>query len=130
HPGTPTGLTGITVNGGDPGGIDTIIYTGTTSAETFEYRPDGTDGGVLIATGRPNVTFDAIEAVTIDGRSDINDDTLILRTEAGSDVVTLEPGANFDSGVFHINASAGSEAPPSLTFRGLGEDSFIQLLSG
>ena len=130
HPGTPTALTGITVNGGDPGGLDTIIYTGTTATETFEYQPSGTDGGTLLTTGRPNVTFDEIEAVTIDGRSDLNDDTLILRTEAGFDVVTLAPGANVDSGVFHINATAGSEAPPSLTFRALGQDSFIELLSG
>ena len=38
---TPTGLTGITINGGDPtAGSDTLIVNGTTGADAITYRPD------------------------------------------------------------------------------------------
>ena len=133
---TPTGLTGncgsgqpICVNGGDPGGSDSLVLTGTPAAETFEYAPNGPNGGLMALIGT-DATFTGIEVLLVDGQSALNDDTLIIRTEAGADALTFQPGANVDSGIFHINSTAGTEAPQALAFRSLGQDAFIELRSG
>ena len=128
--GTPLGLTGITVNGGSPGGSDSLVITGTSAAEAFEYAPTGGPGNGTVVIPGPDVAFSEIESVVIDGGSTINDDSLLVRTEAGADLVTLEPGASVDSGTFHIKSTAGTESTPPLTFRALGQDSFIELRSG
>jgi Ca2+-binding RTX toxin-like protein len=129
-PALPTGLTGITINGGDPGAADELIVTGTTASEAFEYAPTGTtDSGSVLITGFAPVAFATVSAVTIDGRSTVADDTLTVRTEAGTDFITLTPGANFDSGTVDISSTAGTESTPRLTFLGIGQDATLTFQS-
>ena len=48
NPSTPTGLTAITVNGGDPtGGSDVVIVNGTTGLDTIGYAPTAADAATL-----------------------------------------------------------------------------------
>jgi hypothetical protein len=127
---TPTGLSGtVAIDAGAPGGSDTLVVTGTAAAEAFEYAPNAPDGGTLVLPG-PDVVFSQIAAVVIDGRSDLNDDSLTVRSESGVDYVVLEPGTAFDSGTVQIRSSAGAESTPPLTFRALGEDAWVSFASG
>ena len=62
NPNTPTGLTTITVGGGDPTtGSDTLIVNGTTAANAVTYDPGGIDSGSVAITGLPTINFDLIE---------------------------------------------------------------------
>ncbi len=128
---TPTALTDITVMGGDPGALDRLVITGDPDEETFVYSPDSPDGGTIIrtigaaATPLPDVAFEGIEAVEIDGRSGPNDDDLTIRTDAGLDFVLFEPGPQFDSGVVRVRSTAGTESAAPLSFRALGEDAIL-----
>ena len=45
NPNTPTGLTGITVNGGDPTASDTLVVNGTTGSDAIGYKPTGIGAG-------------------------------------------------------------------------------------
>ncbi|MGE0755391.1 MAG: beta strand repeat-containing protein, partial [Pirellulaceae bacterium] len=131
NPTTPNGLTGITVDGGDPGAGDVLVITGTVNAEAFEYAPTGgSNAGSVLIAGLPTVAFDGVSGVTIDGRSTTGDDTLAVRSEAGFDTVSLTPGATLDGGTIQIKATAGTESTPPLTFLGLGQDATLTLLSG
>src|SRR5262249_13193182 len=48
NPNTPTGLTGITVNGGDPtAGSDTVIANGTTGVDTINFAPIAADAATI-----------------------------------------------------------------------------------
>ncbi|MCU0875684.1 MAG: hypothetical protein MUE50_25410, partial [Pirellulaceae bacterium] len=126
----PTGLSGtISIDAGATGGSDRLVVTGTAAAEAFEYAPDAPDGGTLVLPG-PDVVFSQVEAVAIDGRSDLNDDSLTVRSQGGVDYVVLEPGAAFDSGTVWIRSSTGAESTPPLTFRALGEDALVSFASG
>lgn len=130
NPASPTGLTGVTVNGGNPGAGDTLIISGTIATEAFEYAPTGENAGTVTIATRPVITFGTISAVTIDGGSTATDDTLVVRSEGGGDTVTLTPGANFDAGTVDISSLTGTESTPRLTFLGLGQDATLTLLSG
>ena len=123
----PTGLATISALGGDPGEFDTLVVTGTGAAETFLYAGNGSDSGTLEIPG-VDPDFDAFESVVIDGRSSGAADTLIVRTPSDNDRITFVPGANLDSGVFHISSNLDPQSEASLTFRALGRDGFIQLL--
>ncbi len=52
NPNTPTGLTGITVNGQDPTASDTLIANGTTAADAINYAPRPPTPERLPAPGR------------------------------------------------------------------------------
>ena len=86
---TPTGLTGgITVNGDDPPGGDTLIVTGA-GAETVVYTPDAFDGGTLDLTSL-SVTINTIEVLSYDGQGD-NDSLTVVGT-GGDDTIVHTPG--------------------------------------
>jgi len=101
NPNTPTGLTGITVNGGDPTATDTLIVTGTTGADAIGYTPTSADAGSAAITGLPTIAFTGIEAVVIDGQG--GNDALTVNGTAGADTAALTPGADVDSGQVLVN---------------------------
>ena len=51
NPNTPTGLTGITVNGGDPTGSDTVIVNGTTGTDAVNIAPTTADAATITGLG-------------------------------------------------------------------------------
>ena len=55
---TPTGLTTISINGGDPTASDELVVSGTSGNETINYAVSNTVGaGSVTITGAPTVNF-------------------------------------------------------------------------
>ena len=79
---TPTGLTGITVNAGDPTGSDTLIVTGTGAADTFTFVGTSASSGTVARIGTPLVTFTGVEHTTLDGQG--GDDTFKVGSDFGN----------------------------------------------
>ena len=112
NPNTPTGLTGITVNGGDPTASDTLIVNGIAgTGDDIEVTPTGTGAGTITnaAAAFVPVTFGTVEHLTLVGQSTGND-ALRMRqpTGAGADTFELTFGAAPDAGtVTGFRAGAG-----------------------
>ena len=102
NPNTPTSLTSITVNGGDPVASDTLVIVGTSGTDTIAFTPTAGDGGTVAITGAPSVTFATTESVVIDGQG--GNDVLTVNGTAGADTITVTPGAAVDSGQVLINS--------------------------
>ena len=115
NPNTPTGLTGITVNGGDPGATDTLIANGTSGVDTINYAPTGPEAGSITGTG-PTITFATIGQVTIDGQGGADALTVTTPANGGAGTaVYFTPGATANSGSFDfreaISAGGGLLTP-------------------
>ncbi|MEZ6132265.1 MAG: hypothetical protein R3C59_26690 [Planctomycetaceae bacterium] len=94
---TPTGLTAITVNGGDPtAGSDVAIVSGTPGADAINFAPTTDDDAVITGAGPVTITLATIERAVIDGQGGA--DTLTYTTPAGNDVLTVSPAGNGSSG--------------------------------
>jgi hypothetical protein len=121
NPNTPTGLTGIAVNGGDPtgGAGDTLIVNGTTAADTVTIAPTAADAATVTGLG-PTVTATTVEHLTYNGQG--GNDTLIYNTpsngNAGCNLV-YTPGGNPDAGTITAIQVGGAALMP-LTFSNLG----------
>ncbi len=123
NPSTPAGLTGITVNGGDPTASDTLIVNGTSAANTIGYTPSTTIGaGTVTITSLPTVNFTTVEQLKIDGQG--GGDALTVTTPSGFDTDTYTPGATQDSGTITINGAAGNTRVP-LAFSHLGDSGSV-----
>jgi hypothetical protein len=127
NPNTPTGLTNIFVNGGDPTGSDVLIVNGRlNAADTFTYRPGTAVGdGLVTNVGLPAVNFTGVEHLQIDGRNSNTGapaDSLTLNTFNIDGTQILTPGSTFDSG--HVDFRDGPNFTTTtgtpLDFRGLG----------
>jgi len=120
NPDTPTALTDITVNGGDPTASDTLIVNGTTGTDAINYSPSTVIGsGTVQVNALPTVFFTTIEQLKIDGQGGA--DNLTLTTPAGNDNVIYTPGPTPDSGSMSINAIAANgvaRVPVSFTHIG------------
>ncbi|HUY90682.1 MAG TPA: DUF4214 domain-containing protein [Pirellulales bacterium] len=120
NPSTPTGLTGITVNGGDPTASNTLIVNGTSGADSIGYNPTGADAGSVTVNALPVVTFTAISSVSINGQG--GQDALTYQSPAngiGSEL-TYTPGANPDSGTVTGDQLGVSTDLTPMTFANLG----------
>ncbi len=121
NPSTPTGLTGITVNGGNPTASDTLIVNGTTGNDTLNYSPSATIGsGTVQVNALPLITFNTIEGLTIDGQG--GNDALTVTTP-GDNNVKYTPSIAPDAGSVAITATnfgGGTDTLVPLTFQHLG----------
>jgi hypothetical protein len=129
NPNTPTGLTGITVNGGDPtAGSDTLIVNGTSGNDTIGYNPSDTIGsGTVTVNALPTITFTTIEAVAIDGQG--GTDALTLTTASGVHRVTFTPGATADAGTITTRIAGGGATLVPLSFSHLGAGGSVTFAS-
>ncbi len=103
NPTTPTGLTGITVNGGDPTASDHVIVNGTAAANAITVNTFTNDGAVVTGAQPVPVTVATAEHLTIDGQG--GNDTLTV-TAADNDEVEYTPDVFEDAGRFDISNSA------------------------
>jgi hypothetical protein len=86
-PTTPTGLTGITVNGGDPTSSgDTLVVNGTTGADAINYAINSATSSTITGAGPVSITGNDVEQVLLNGRG--GGDTFRVTTAAGIDQVT------------------------------------------
>ena len=111
NPNTPTGLTGINVNGTDPAGNVTLTaHTVPGVQNAMTITPTGTAAGTLanLFQPQPLVTFtDAAHLQIVANTTDFNQQ-LVYTGTAGNDTFELTPGATSDSGTI-----IGSEAGPA-----------------
>jgi Ca2+-binding RTX toxin-like protein len=101
----PTGLTVITVNGGDPTGSDELIVNGTVAPNTIAFTPTpATDDAGSVTGAQPvPVNFATVEHLTINGLG--GNDTLNVNTPAATtSTVVLTPGATIDAGDVQVDS--------------------------
>ncbi|MEM7311707.1 MAG: dockerin type I domain-containing protein [Planctomycetota bacterium] len=92
---TPSALTGITVNGGDPtSGSDVAIVSGTVGADTIDFAPTSDNDATVTISGLPVVTLDNIEEAILDGQG--GPDSLTYTSPAGVDILQFTPGPGND----------------------------------
>lgn len=126
---TPTGLTSIVVNGGDPTASDTLIVNGTAGADAINYSPSATLGaGSVTVNVAPTVNFTTIESLVIDGAG--GGDNLTHATPAGTDQITYTPGSASDAGTIATRRAGGGAALVPLTFKQLGALGSVSFTSG
>ncbi len=132
NPNTPTGLTGITVDGGDPtAGSDTLIANANaTAAAAINFAPTGPDAGSITGTGLATpVTFTHVEHAIINGQD--NNDNLTVTTPAGQNVINLTPGPLADAGTVTLRQFVAGGGSPlvGVSFANLGTDNTLGRLS-
>ncbi|NLX97024.1 MAG: hypothetical protein GXY83_12690, partial [Rhodopirellula sp.] len=124
NPSTPTGLTGITVNGGDPTGSDTLIVNGIAgTADSYLYTPTGVGAGTVVNPPggpalQPTVTFSGTEHLSVVAQS-ADADIFRITGTTNSDTFELTPGASIDTFTatgFSVGAGAFNFVP--VTFSG------------
>ncbi len=115
--GTPTGLTGITVNGGDPAGSDTVLVNGTSGLDAINYTPTGVDSGTVQVGALPLVTVSAAEHLVINGQG--GNDNLTVTTPVGGQVIALDDGPLADAASITMRNFSGG-ALLSVDFSNLG----------
>ena len=116
---TPTGLTSIMVNGGVTTTGDTLIVNGTTGVDAIGFSPTGAESGDVTVNSLPTVIFAAIENVIVNGQG--GGDALTVITPAGTQDVTVTPGALADEGQVTLRNSTGAGNPlAGLSFTDIG----------
>ena len=111
NPNTPTALTSIAVNGGDPTASDTLVVNGTAAANSINVSPTATTT-TITGAGPVTITANTVEQLIVNGQG--GGDTLTVTTPAGANSDTYTPGAAFDSG----NIQVGNLLP--ISYSGLG----------
>ena len=93
----------VTIDGGAPGGSDKLIVeTPGSGAETVNYTPNATNGGVLDITSITSpITITDVEQLVYEGRGD--SDVITIFGTVGDDTIVATPGAVFDSGAIQVN---------------------------
>jgi len=116
---TPTGLTGISVAGGDPTASDAVIVNGTTGPDAIIVDLLSLDGARISGAQPVPVTVTTVEHLTIHGRGG-NDSLTIIA--ADDDEVELTPDVFEDAGSVAIsNVALGPvQRRLPLDFRDLG----------
>jgi len=108
NPNTPTGLTSITVNGGDPAGGDALIVTGAgvaVSVNTATAAISGASG----AGGAVSIGYSGIETLSL--LAGIGD--LAITATAADDIVTVTPGVSTGANSGTVQSSG---AVPQIAF--------------
>ncbi len=109
---TPTGLTSISVNGGDPGVGDSLSVTSTGAAVSVNTGL-ATIAGATGAGGTVGVNYSGIEALALGGAIG----TLTFTTTGADDALNVTPGA---SGAANSGTLVASGVVPSISFSNNG----------
>ena len=149
NPMTPTGLTGIMVNGGNPtADSDTVIVNGTTGTDTVTIDQIDIDGARIMGAQPVTVTVDAAEGIVYSGQD--GDDMITAQSPTGGHTWTITPGATTDDArlqlieslgvsflpIDYVNVGAaatlsltdaGGSRQDSLQFLGTNQDDLFQL---
>ena len=98
NPTAQTGLTGITVNGGDPSAGDTLTVSGTSGDDTVNYSPTGVGAGTVAVATLPTVTFAGIGSVAYNGGGGNDNLTVTTPVTVNGTSITFFPGATANQG--------------------------------
>lgn len=122
NPSTPTGLTSITVSGGDPTAGDTVIVNGTVGADTIQFRPTAADSGTMQVNALPLVALQTVEHLTINGRGGNDSLSVITPNSAAVDIIRLTPGSAADAGRVQVQSTSLAAELLPLDFQNLGTE--------
>jgi hypothetical protein len=112
NPNTPTGLTGITINGGDPSSGDTLIVTGVGSAVAVNTATATISGATGVGGAVP-ISYGTIETLNL--LAGIGD--LTLTTTGADDTVVVTPGLSTGANSGTVQSSG---AVPQIAFTNSG----------
>ncbi|MGB7324210.1 MAG: dockerin type I domain-containing protein [Rubripirellula sp.] len=123
NPSTPTALTGITVNGGDPtAGSDVAIVSATTGADAINFAVTTDDDAVITGAGPIPITLATVESAVIDGQG--GNDALTYTSPAADDSLIYTPGADFVSGsISGVQIGTPNSTLMPLSFSNIGNGS-------
>ncbi len=118
NPDTPTALTMININGGDPtAGSDTAIISGRIGApDAINFAVTTDDDAVVTGAGPIPITLTTVESAVIDGQG--GNDTLTYTTPTGLDIIEFTPGPGNDGSagsIATVRAAGGVLMPLSFT---------------
>jgi Calx-beta domain. len=117
----PSGLTQISVNGGDPTGGDSLLINGTPASDTITVQPTGI--GSAQVTGAQMVLIDVAttELLTINGLGGgLGGDELHFETLAGDQSFELSTGNASDNGSVLVTDNGLRATLIPIQFLGLG----------
>ncbi len=115
---TPTGLTGITIGGGDPTASDTVIVNGTDGDDSVNIDSLSIDGATVTGAGPVPIIVTTTEHLIYNGQG--GDDDLTITTPSGIDVVNVTPGALVDQAQVDIRRSLAAGGGPLLSIAFIG----------
>ncbi|SMP75586.1 Dockerin type I repeat-containing protein [Neorhodopirellula lusitana] len=119
---TPTGLTSITVNGGDPTASDTLIVNSIAGAlDNLAVTPTGLGAGDIASSGGAvPVSYDEIEHIELVGQLAEGDSFAIVGT-AGEDLFEYISDSQVDTGSIlgTMDVGGAAFALPSIDFSGM-----------
>jgi hypothetical protein len=95
NPNKPTGLTGITVNGGSASAGDTLTVNGTTASNSIKFSPTSVTAATITGAGPVNISATGIGQTAINGQGGF--DALAI-VSPGPSQLAFTPGATLDSG--------------------------------
>ena len=128
HPGTPTGLADITVDGGDPTGSDTVIVNGSAAADAIVFSSTAADAATIMGVqGVAQVAITAAEAVVINGQG--GNDELTVQTPAGETAFATIAGGSVE-GSGSIQLTGLTQDLLGASFRNLGVGGSIVMDDG
>ncbi len=118
NPSTPTGLTTITVNGGDPTGSDTLIMNSVGHNLVLEPTALGAGTVNYFSSSLPSTPFTGIESLEL---VDTSTSPFGIDGTTGNDQFEYIPGATPDTGtvVGTMNSGAAQFPLVPVTFRGM-----------
>ncbi len=117
NPHTPTGLTGITVNGGNPSAGDTLTVNGTTGSDSINFAPTSLTAATITGAGPVTISATGIGQTAINGQGG-NDALAII--SPGVSQFGFTPGAALDSGSVTMESLLGGGAYMPVSFSNLG----------
>lgn len=129
NPNVPTGLTGISVDGGNPTGSDRLIVNAQPGVfDPMVLEPTAAGAGTVIYFNGnlPNVAFAGTEHLTLVGQL-ADGDPFGVDGTIGDDQLQYRPGATPDTGTITgtMNQNAASFALVPVTFTGMAQASVL-----
>ena len=104
-PTTPAGLTGITVNGGDPTAGDTVIVNGTAGVDAVTIDQLTQDGARVVVGAGATINVTTVAHLTYNGQG--GSDNIGVITPLGGDAIDFIPGADMTEASLTLVAFSG-----------------------
>ncbi|HZL89415.1 MAG TPA: hypothetical protein VFB96_13710, partial [Pirellulaceae bacterium] len=103
-PSTPTGLTSITVNGGDPTASDNLIVNGTSGADSINVELTAIGAATITGAGPVPISATTVEHLDVNAQGSVGLDDIIEVTTPGSAEIVAQPDDDdLGSGSIRVN---------------------------
>ncbi|HWB14429.1 MAG TPA: DUF4214 domain-containing protein [Pirellulales bacterium] len=117
NPNKPTGLTGITVNGGNASAGDTLTVNGTTASNSINFSPTSLTAATITGAGPVAISATGIGQTAINGQGGFDALAII---SPGPSQLAFTPGPTLDSGSLTMQALFVGGTYMPVSFSNLG----------